>query len=60
MDHTPETARKWANEMGFFTTQVVENILANAQAERQEVKAVFTLKKSLRHYTKYELAKACQ
>lgn len=60
MDHTPETARRWANDIGYFTTQVVERILEQAQAERQGVKSVFTLKKSLRHYTKYELDKACQ
>ena len=58
-DHTAKNALSWAQEVGRFTTQVVEIILNNAQAERQGIKAVFNLKKSLRKYSKYELEEAC-
>lgn len=59
VDHTAENALSWAQEIGRFTTEVVEIILNNAQAERQGIKAVFNLKKSLRKYSKYELEEAC-
>ncbi|OJF91401.1 IS21 family transposase [Alkalibacterium sp. 20] len=60
MNQTPENALAWAKEIGRATLNVVELLLENSVAEKQAINSIFSLKKILRKYTKYELEKASQ
>lgn len=60
VDQTPEAAIEWAESIGPSTLDIVQNILNTAQAERQGLQSVFSLKKLERRYTKYEIERACK
>lgn len=60
VDQTPEAAIEWANSIGSYTLKVIEYILDTAQIEKQALQSIFSLKKSERKYTKYEIERACK
>lgn len=55
---TPENAREWAKSVGEHTEAVIENFLKNSQNEKVALNAIFSLKKSERRYSKYEIERA--
>lgn len=60
VDQTPETAVEWADSIGAYTLKVVNYILDMAQVQKQALQSIFSLKKSERKYTKYEIERACK
>lgn len=60
VDQTPEAAIEWANSIGSYTLKSIEYILDTAQIEKQALQSIFSLKKSERKYTKYEIERACK
>jgi len=60
VDQIPEAAIEWANSIGSCTLKVIEYILDTAQIEKQALQSIFSLKKSERKYTKYEIERACK
>jgi transposase len=60
VDQTPEAAIEWAENIGSATLSVVQYILNASQTEKQGLQSIFSLKKSERHYTKYEIERACK
>lgn len=60
VDQTPEAAIEWANSIGASTLKVIQYILDTAQIEKQALQSIFSLKKSERRYTKYEIERACK
>lgn len=58
IEQTPENAREWAKGVGEHTESVIENFLKNSQNEKVALKAIFSLKKSERRYSKYEIERA--
>lgn len=60
VDQTPEAAYEWAESIGASTLTVVKYILDTSQAEKLALQSIFSLKKSERRYTKYEIERACK
>jgi len=60
VDQTPEAAFEWAESIGASTLNVVKYILDTSQTEKLALQSIFTLKKSERRYTKYEIERACK
>src|SRR5699024_4605075 len=60
VDQTPEAAVEWAKSIGDSTLKVVQYILDTFNAEKQALQSIFSLKKSERRYTKYEIEQACK
>lgn len=60
VDQTPEAAVEWGDSIGAYTLKVVNYILDTAQVEKQALQSIFSLKKSERKYTKYEIERACK
>ncbi len=60
VDQTPFAAVEWADSIGSYTLKVVKYILDTAQVEKQALQSIFSLKKSERKYTKYEIERACK
>ncbi|ADC48802.1 MULTISPECIES: IS21 family transposase [Alkalihalophilus] len=60
LDQTPEAAFEWAKSIGESTLNVVQYILDTSQNEKQALQSIFSLKKSERSYTKYEIERACK
>lgn len=60
VDQTPEAAIEWAESMGSSTLNVVQYILDTSQTEKLAVQSIFSLKKSERRYSKYEIERACK
>lgn len=60
VDQTPEAAIEWAERIGSSTLDVVRYILDTYQAEKQALQSIFSLKKSERRYSKYEIERACK
>lgn len=60
VDQTPETAIEWGESIGEFTLKVIQYILDTSQTEKLALQSVFSLKKSERRYTKYEIERACK
>lgn len=60
VDQTPEAAIAWAEGIGPSTLNVVQYILAASQTEKLALQSIFSLKKSERRYTKYEMERACK
>lgn len=57
---TPEAALEWAQSIGASTLSVVKYILDTSQTEKLALQSIFSLKKSERRYTKYEIERACK
>ena len=51
---------KWVSSIGESTHTVVLYILNNYDVEKQALNVIFTLKKLDRHYTVYEIERACK
>nr|WP_229672748.1 hypothetical protein [Pullulanibacillus camelliae] len=60
VDQPPEAALEWAESIGSSTLNVVQYFLGTSQAEKQALQSIFSLKKSERRYTKYEIERACK
>lgn len=60
VDQTPEAAFEWAESIGGSTLTVVKYILDTSQTEKLALQSIFSLKKSERCYTKYEIERACK
>ncbi|MFZ3580360.1 Mu transposase domain-containing protein, partial [Virgibacillus sp. DJP39] len=60
VDQTPEAAIEWAESIGPSTLNVVQYILDASQTEKLAVQSIFSLKKSERRYSKYEIERACK
>jgi hypothetical protein len=60
VDQTPEAAIEWAENIGLSTLKVVRYILDASTNEKQGLQSIFSLKKSERSYTKYEIERACK
>lgn len=60
VDQTPEAAFEWAESIGASTLNVVKYILDTSQTEKLALQSIFSLKKSERSYTKYEIERACK
>lgn len=60
VDQTPEAAIEWAEELGSSTLAVIRYILVTYKTEKQALQSIFSLKKSERSYTKYEIERACK
>lgn len=60
VDQTPEAAIEWAESIGTFTLKIVQYILDTSQTEKLALQSIFSLKKSERRYTKYEIERACK
>ncbi|GAB2550293.1 IS21 family transposase [Gracilibacillus alcaliphilus] len=60
VDQTPEAALEWAESIGESALNVVQYILGTSQTEKQALQSIFSLKKSERRYTKYEIERACK
>lgn len=60
VDQTPEAAIEWAESIGSSTLNVIQYILDASQTEKQALQSIFSLKKSERRYTKYEIERACK
>ena len=60
VDQTPEAAIEWAESIGLATLHVVQYIIATTSTEKQATQSIFSLKKSERRYTKYEIERACK
>ncbi|REB05620.1 IS21 family transposase [Sporosarcina sp. BI001-red] len=60
VDQTPDAAIEWAESIGPATLKVVQYIMTNTSNEKQATQSIFSLKKSERSYTKYEIERACK
>lgn len=60
VDQTPEIGLAWAEQVGPSTSRFVHYLLSAYNVEKQALQAVFALKKQERHYTKYEIERACK
>ena len=60
VDQTPEAAMEWAESIGTSTLSVIRYLLDTSQNEKQALQSIFSLKKSERRYTKYEIERACK
>jgi len=60
VDQTPEAALEWAESIGASTLNVIRYLLDHSQTEKQALQSIFSLKKSERRYTKYEIERACK
>lgn len=60
VDQTPEAAIEWAEGIGPSTLTVVQYIINTTTVEKQAIQSIFSLKKSERRYTKYEIERACK
>lgn len=60
IEQTPEEAIKWATDIGEFTLAVIISILDRYEVEKQAMDIVFNMKKLARHYSKYEIERACR
>uniref|UniRef100_UPI0026EA4595 IS21 family transposase n=1 Tax=Alkalibaculum bacchi TaxID=645887 RepID=UPI0026EA4595 len=60
VDQTRESAIEWAENIGPSTSTVIQYILDTYQTEKLALQSIFSLKKSERHYTKYEIERACK
>ncbi len=60
VDQTPEAAVEWGESIGTSTLTVVRYILDASRSEKQALQSIFSLKKSERRYTKYEIERACK
>ena len=60
VDQTPDAAIEWAKDIGPATLNVIQYILDTSPAEKQALQSIFSLKKSERNYTKYEIERACK
>lgn len=56
----PEAAVEWGDSIGASTLTVVRYILDTSRSEKQALQSIFSLKKSERRYTKYEIERACK
>lgn len=59
-DQTPGAALEWAESIGPNTSQVIRYLLDTSQTEKLALQSIFSLKKSERRYTKYEIERACK
>lgn len=60
VDHTPETAMEWAEEVGINAISVMRYLLKSAASERQGLKAAFRFKGLSRKYMALEIETACE
>ncbi|TDQ31889.1 IS21 family transposase [Aureibacillus halotolerans] len=60
VDQTPEAAVEWAESIGASTLSVIRYLLNTSQTEKQALQSIFSLKKSERRYSKYEIERACK
>lgn len=60
VDQTQEAAIEWAESIGSSALNVVRYLLDTSQTEKQALQSIFSLKKSERRYTKYEIERACK
>lgn len=60
VDQTPEAAIEWAENIGVSTLNVIQYILGTSQTEKLALQSIFSLKKSERRYSKYEIERACK
>ncbi|HZK27282.1 MAG TPA: IS21 family transposase, partial [Thermoclostridium sp.] len=51
---------EWAENIGPSTLTIIQYILDTNQTEKLALQSIFSLKKSERHYTKYEIERACK
>lgn len=58
-EQTPEQALEWAKKIGIFTEKLVKKIFETT-SEKQALRSVQVLKKSLKKYSEIELEVACQ
>ncbi|BDR59707.1 hypothetical protein XA3_21480 [Xylocopilactobacillus apicola] len=59
LDHTIETATKWAEGVGINTLKVMRYLLKSAPSEKQGLKAAFRFKGLARNYAPVEIEAAC-
>ena len=60
VEQTRESAIEWAEHIGPSTLIVIHYILDTYQTEKLALQSIFSLKKSDRRYTKYEIERACK
>ncbi len=60
VEQTPEEAVKWGSNIGESALTVILFILDLYDVEKQAMNAIFTLKKLERHYSSYEIERACK
>ena len=60
VDQTPKNAKDWAESIGENTVKVVNYLLANTKPEKLALQSIFSLKKTERRYSKYEIERACK
>lgn len=60
VDQTPEAAVDWGRSIGESTLIVVQYMLGASQTEKQALQSIFSLKKTERRYTRYEIERACK
>jgi len=60
VDQTPENAKDWAESIGENTGKVVSYLLENSKPEKLALQSIFSLKKTERRYSKYEIERACK
>lgn len=60
VDQTPENAKEWAESIGDNTVKVVRYLLEKSQTEKLALQSIFSLKKTERRYSKYEIERACK
>lgn len=60
VEQTRESAIEWAEDIGPSTLTVIHFILDTYQTEKLALQSIFSLKKSERRYTKYEIERACK
>lgn len=59
VDHTPENALAWAEEVGINTLAVMRYLLKSAASEKQGLSAAFRFKGLARKYAAIEIEAAC-
>lgn len=60
VDQTPENAKEWAQSIGENTVNVINYLLEKSQTEKLALQSIFSLKKTERRYSKYEIERACK
>lgn len=60
VDQTPENAKEWAQSIGENTVKVINYLLEKSQTEKLALQSIFSLKKTERRYSKYEIERACK
>src|SRR5699024_5676703 len=60
VDQTPEAAVDWGRSIGESTLNVVQYMLGASQTEKQAIQSIFSVKKTERRYTRYEIERACK